>query len=873
MNRHHPALSRLWFLCFSLLSILSFAGCTGTRSKSSTPPRSPQWIEQEVERLLAKLTLEEKISLVHANSKFSVAGVPRLGIAEMTLSDGPHGVREEISRHSWDSANWDTDFATYLPPLTAVAASWDPKMASLHGTVLGREARHRNKDIILGPGVNLARLPLYGRNFEYFGEDPFLAASMVVPQIQAIQRQDVAACVKHYALNNQELNRWSVDARPDERALREVYLPAFEAAVKEGKVYSVMGSYNRVYGTNANQSELLVKNILKGEWGFDGVLLTDWHVDINTRDAALNGLDLEMGTHVADYEDYFFARPLREAIQKGEIPEAVLDDKVRRVLRLQLRIGKMDPERLPGARLRAEHRDVAQTIAEQGVVLLKNQNQLLPLQKDQLRKILVMGPNANLAHGRGGGSSQVKSPYEITPLQGLRAAFIDQAQVQYLIASEQYDLLATLGDQVEIQYLIATDSDDVQPIPADFILTRHGGAGTPVWKVRYYSDAARLNEIKREDWPSSRIEAPADSAAQYLTLRAKIKPLASGEHTLKVQGEGAVTIKIDGQEVLSAKSLGDRVHSKKIQLSAEQEYDIEFLYDGNKNATLGWEAPGLKTVPVSDYIAAAKNADAVIYFAGLDHNHDREGDDRADMVLPGNQDRVIAELAKANTKTIVVMIAGSAVEMPWVEQVNGILWGWYGGMEAGHAYAKVLFGEVNPSGKMPITLPKKLTDTAPIALNDYNARDSLYKESVFIGHRWFEQQNIQPLFPFGHGLSYTNFELSQLQLPTKVNSNNTEIPVKLTVRNTGKKAGAEVVQLYLHDVEASVERPLKELKGFQKVFLQPGESKEITINLTERDLAFWDVDADDWRVEPGEFQVLVGVSSADIRLSGKFIRE
>lgn len=853
MNHHYPAPSLPSFFSFCLLCILLFTGCTQTGSKAPNYGQRPaQWIEQEVERLLAALTLEEKISLVHANSKFTVAGVPRLGIAEMTLSDGPHGVREEISRHSWDSANWDTDFATYLPPLTAVAASWDPMMATLHGAVLGREARHRNKDIILGPGVNLARLPLYGRNFEYFGEDPFLAARMVVPEIRAIQRQDVAACVKHYALNNQELNRWGVDARPDERALREVYLPAFEAAVKEGGVYSVMGSYNRVYGTNANQSELLVKQILKKEWGFDGVLLTDWHVDINTREAALNGLDLEMGTHVADYEDYFFARPLREAIIRGEIPAAVLDDKVRRILRLQLRVGMMDAQRLPGVRLSAEHRDLARKIAEQGVVLLKNQNQLLPLQKDRLRKILVMGPNANLAHGRGGGSSQVKSPYEITPLQGLRAA---------------------LSDQVEIQYLIAADSDLVQPIPADFIVTRHGGAGTPVWKVQRHADAARQHEIQREEWPSSRIEAPADSTTQYLTLRAKIKPLASGEHILKVQGEGAATIKIDGLEVLSAKSLSGRVHSKEIQLSAAQEYDIEFQYDGNKNAILGWEAPGLQTVPASDYIAAAKNADAVIYFAGLDHNYDREGDDRVDMMLPGNQDRVIAELAKANAKTIVVMIAGSAVEMPWVDQVNAILWGWYGGIEAGHAYANILFGKVNPSGKMPITLPKKLSDTAPIALNDYNAQESLYKESVFIGHRWFEQQNIQPLFPFGHGLSYTNFELSQLQLPAAVNSNNTEIPVKLTVQNIGEKAGAEVVQLYLRDVHASVPRPLKELKGFRKVFLQPGESKEITINLTERDLAFWDVDADDWRVEPGEFQVMVGVSSADIRLSGKFIRE
>lgn len=848
MSSPHLASARPLIVFYSLFCVLVLAACAGPLSKSDPhKQRSPHNIEQQVERLLAELTLAEKISLVHANSKFTVAGVPRLGIREMSLSDGPHGVREEISRHSWDSANWDTDFATYLPPLTTVAASWDPEIAKLHGTVLGREARHRNKDIILGPGVNLARLPLYGRNFEYFGEDPFLAARMVVPEIKAIQEQDVAACVKHYALNTQELNRWGVDARPDERTLREVYLPAFEAAVKEAGVYSVMGAYNKVYGTNANQSEILVKDILKGDWGFDGVMLTDWHVDINTRDAALNGLDLEMGTHVADYDDYFFARPLREAIERGDIPEAVLDDKVRRILRLQLRVGMMDANRLAGARNTEEHRAAARKIAEQGVVLLKNQQDTLPLDQHQLRNILVMGPNANIAHGRGGGSSQVKSEYEITPLQGLRAL---------------------LGDRVNIHYLVAADSDQVQPIPADFILTRHGGAGTPVWKVQRYKSAARNDDPQREEWPSSRIELPADSATQYLSLAAKIKPLANGEHIVRLQGNGRARVKIDGKTILAVDALGGNIHSRSVDLSTEQEYQIEFLYDGNGHATLGWDAPGLKTVAAEEYIAAAKNADAVIYFAGLNHNYDREGDDRTDMKLPGIQDRVIADLAGANNKTIVVMIAGSAVEMPWVEQVNSLLWGWYGGMEAGHAYANIIFGEVNPSGKMPITLPKKLADTAPIALNDYNDQDSLYKEGVFIGYRWFEQKNIEPLFSFGHGLSYTQFELSQLELPTDVDVASDSIPVTLTVRNTGKKAGSEVVQLYLQDVKSSVERPKKELKGFKKVFLKPGEAKKITLNLTQRDLAFWDVDADDWRVEPGEFQVMLGVSSADIKLKG-----
>lgn len=850
MNSHYSAPRRPLSVLFSLLFTILLTSCSGFAGKpTDSERRSAQHIEQEVERLLAALTLEEKISLVHANSKFTVAGVPRLGIPEMSLSDGPHGVREEISRHSWDSANWTDDFATYLPPLTAVAASWDPEIARLHGTVLGREARHRNKDIILGPGVNLARLPLYGRNFEYFGEDPFLAARMVVPEVKAIQEQDVAACVKHYALNNQELNRWGVDARPDERTLREVYLPAFEAAVKEGGVYSVMGAYNRVYGTNANQSELLVKDILKGDWGFDGVVLTDWHVDINTRDAALNGLDLEMGTHVADYDDYFFGRPLREAIQRGEIAETVLDEKVRRILRLQLRVGMMDPDRSPGARNTDEHRAAAQKIAEQGVVLLKNRNDLLPLEKQQLRKLLVMGPNANLAHGRGGGSSQVKSEYEVTPLQGLRAA---------------------LGDTVEIQYLVAADGSHVQPIPADFILTRHGGAGTPVWKVKRYKNAARQGDAQSEEWPSSRIELPQGSATHYLSLQAKLKPLASGEHILKLQGQGKARVKINGREVLAVQSLDGRVHSQSIDLSTDQEYDIEFHYDGNKNATLGWDAPGLKSAPEDEYLAAAKGADAVVYFAGLDHNYDREGDDRADMKLPGTQDDVIKKLASANPNTVVVMIAGSAVEMPWVNEVNALLWGWYGGMEAGHAYARILFGEVNPSGKMPITLPKKLADTAPIALGDYNDKDSLYKEGVFIGYRWFEQQNIEPLFPFGHGLSYTQFELSQLKLPAQIDAGTENLPVTLTVRNTGKTAGAEVVQLYLRDRESSVERPKKELKGFQKVFLQPGEVKKITLNLTQRDLAYWDVATDDWRVEPGEFQVMLGTSSDDIKLEGVF---
>lgn len=811
--------------------------------------KSEQSTEQQVEYLLGQLTLEEKISLVHANSKFTVAGVERLGIPEMRLSDGPHGVREEISRDSWASANWDTDYSTYLPPLTAVAASWDPNMATLHGTVLGREARHRNKDIILGPGVNLARLPTYGRNFEYFGEDPFLASRMVVPVVQAIQNNDVAACVKHYALNTQELNRVGVDARPGERALREVYLRAFEAAVTEGGVWSVMGAYNEVYGTNANQSRLLVKDILKQQWGFEGVLLTDWNADINTYDAAMNGLDLEMGTNVDDYEDYHFAQPLLKMIKDGKIPESVLDDKVRRILRMQLHIGMMDPNRQEGARNTDTHREAAQTIAENGIVLLKNARKILPLKQSELKKVLVMGPNANLAHGRGGGSSQVKSEYEITPLQGLQKA---------------------LGDDVEIIYRRAVSSAGVQPIAADFITTRHGGSGTPVWRVSHYDSAARTGKPKLEEWPSSSHRWPAATKQQFVTLRATVTPMVSGTHTLQFQGIGNARVVIDGEQVLQTKNSGGEIVEHDVLLESGQTYNFELHYDGNRYFTLGWEAPGLQFATEDEFQTLAREADAVVYFGGLSHNDDREGDDRPDMKLPGGQDQVIRALTQANPNTVVFLIAGSAVEMPWAEHVDTIVWGWYGGMEAGTAYARMLLGEVNPSGKMPITLPAKLEHTAPIALDDYNEHTILYKEGVFIGYRWFEQQNIEPTFVFGHGLSYTLFELSNLQLPDQIEFGTQEIPVSVKVTNTGERAGAEVVQLYLGDVVASVERPAKELKGFKKVHLDPGESQTVTITLTPRDLAFWDVNTDSWLVEPGQFNVFVGVSSADIREKGAF---
>ncbi|MCL1066432.1 glycoside hydrolase family 3 C-terminal domain-containing protein [Shewanella olleyana] len=805
-------------------------------------------VESEIERLLTQLTLEEKVSLVHAGGKFHIPAIERLTIHEMWMSDGPHGVRYEIDRNSWAPAGWTNDYSTYLPPLTAVAASWDPQMASLHGNVLGAEARHRNKDLILGPGVNLARLPLYGRNFEYMGEDPYLAAALVVPTIKAIQANDVGATAKHYALNTQELNRTGVNAKPDERTLREVYLPAFEAAVKEANVYAIMGAYNEFRGTNANQSHHLIKTILKGEWGYEGVLLTDWNVDINTYDAAMNGLDIEMGTAVESYDEYFLAAPLLEMIKAGKVPESELDDKVRRILRVQLSIGMMDKQRLSGERNTQAHRDDARTIATNGVVLLKNDNQVLPLDVNKVKNILVLGPNADKRHGFGGGSSEVKALYEISPLDGLKAKF------------EQS------GNKVNIQYMRPASSQ-FMPIPNDYLTTRHW-TGTPSWQINYYADK-ELTQLSSESWIADP-QFDAKEQQQNVEILANIKPMESGKHTLKVLGDGKVSLLINDEQLFSQNAQQPNVINEDIELKAGETYAFKLVYQGKKQVTLGWETPNSLYNSESEYLQAAQNADAVIYYGGLSHADDRESIDRPDMKLPGQQDEIINKLIKANPNTVVFMIGGSAVEMPWAEKANAIAWGWYGGMEAGHAYTDILFGDANPSGKMPITLPKKLQDTAPIALNDYNETESLYSEGVFIGYRWFEQQKIAPEFPFGHGLSYSEFSYENITFSQSKLTGDKSLTVSANITNTSKVDGAEVAQLYLYDVKSSVSRPLKELKGFDKIWLKAGETGQVNFTLTQRDLSFWDINTNDWLAESGEFKVLIGASVEDIRLQKSF---
>lgn len=677
-----------------------------------------QPVEKRVEDLLSRLTLEEKISILHADSKFTTAAIPRLGIPRRWLDDGPHGVREDIGPDTWASAGRADDFSTAMPSGICLAATWNPELGFSEGEAIGQEARARGKDIMLGPGVNILRTPLCGRNFEYLGEDPFLSGAMCSGYIRGEQSQDISSCVKHFALNNQEFQRGSINVEVDERTLREIYLPAFKAAVQSGGVWSVMGAYNQLRGEHCCHNDYLLNKILKDEWGFQGLVMSDWDGTHDTKQAALNGLDLEMGTE-KKYNDFYLAQPYLDGLKNGEFPMAGLDEKVRRNLRVMIATHVLDANRKKGSLNTAAHQSVARQVAEEGIVLLKNENQTLPLDAKKIKSVAVIGENAVRLHAHGGDSSGIKAFYEIAPLQGL----VNRA-----------------GKDVNITFS-------------------------------------------------------------------------------------------EGYQKGGGKDLAERA------------------------------------------VLAAKSADAVIYIGGLNHDKgfDCEGADRRDMKLPYGQDDLIQKIVAANPKTIVVL-EGTMVEMDaWLDKVPAVLQAWYPGMEGGNALAKVLFGDVNPSGKLPATFPKKLADTpaATFGAAAYPGTNGtvVYSEGWLVGYRWFDTKKIEPLFPFGHGLSYTTFGYSDLKLAA---GNNGAVTAQFELKNTGARAGGEVAQVYVQEMNPSVERPLKELKAFKKVFLKPGESQTVSLTLDAAAFAHYDVAKKAWIADGGEYSVLIGSSSRDLRLTGKF---
>lgn len=727
-----------------------------TLSVNAAPTSKPiyldvnQPIEARVQDALGRMTTEEKIAIIHAQSKFSSPGVQRLGIPELWTSDGPHGVRTDVLWDEWNQAGQTNDSVTAFPALTCLAATWNPDMAALYGTNIGEEARYREKDVLLGPGVNIYRTPLNGRNFEYMGEDPYLASRMVVPYVQNLQKNGVAACVKHYALNNQEYRRHTSDVDLSDRALYEIYLPAFKAAVTEGGAWSIMASYNLYRGKHVCQNERLLKDILRDEWGFDGVVISDWGGVHNTEQVIDGGLDLEFGSWTNGlsegtknaYDNYFLAYPYLKMIKEGKVDTAELDKKAANVLRLIFRTA-MNPDKPFGSLNSPEHLAAARKIAGEGIVLLKNEGNILPIDFSKPVKIAVIGENAIKMMTVGGGSSQLKARHEVSPLEGLLKR----------------------ADKAEIKYA-------------------RGYVGVPV---------VEQDGLKMQDISDNRSESEL----------------------------------------------------------------------------------------MSEAVALAKEADYVLYFGGLNKagHQDCEDSDREELGLPYNQDALIEALAKANPNLVVVNVSGNAVAMPWAKQVPAILQAWYIGSEAGNAIADVLSGAVNPSGKLPFTFPAALTDVGAHAIGEYpgNAAELAaskswgdtihvnYADDIYVGYRYADSKRTTPLFPFGHGLSYTTFEYSKPVADAKTMNTDGTITVSTTIRNTGDRAGSEVVQLYISDKKSSLPRPVKELKGFKKITLAPGEEQAVSFTIDSNALSFFDPDKHAWVAEPGKFEAIIGSSSRDLR--------
>lgn len=688
-------------------------------------------VNERIERLLGQLTLEEKVGMVHGATIFRTKGVERLGIPPLRMSDGPMGVRMEMKDDAFENCS-TADDVTYLPSNSAIAASWNRDVARASGRVLGEEARGRGKDMILAPGINIQRSPLCGRNFEYMSEDPCLIAELAVPLIEGIQENDVSACVKHFAANNQEAGRIGLDVRVDERTLHELYLPGFKAAVQKAHSHALMGAYNRLNGDYCCHSKFLLEDLLRREWGYDGAVVSDWGAVHDTKAAAGAELDIEMDVR-PHFDGYYLANPLLEAVRRGEVKEERIDKKVRNILRLMFRLKMIGPEketRRAGCYNSAAHREAVLRAAQESVVLLKNAGGRLPIRRRGLKKLAVIGLNAAQRHAAGGGSAEIKALYEISPLMGL---------------------CQLLGGNTEVRYA-------------------QGYCPDPQPKDGETADPQALAQKR---------QALLDEAA-----------------------------------------------------------------------------------------ALAKSCDEVLLFGGLDHAYDVEGKDRPDMRLPYGQDALFNAVLDANPRAAVVLVAGSPVDMSaWAGRAQAIVWSWYAGMEGGYALAQVLLGEVNPSGKLPVTLPVRYEDSPAAALGEFgDAVRTEYKEGLLVGYRYFDTQGVEPAFCFGYGLSYTTFAYRSAQVRTQGSAKAFSVQAEVALQNTGDAAGAEVVQVYVSQAKPSVFRPVQELKGFEKVFLHPGEEKIVSIHLETDAFAWYDTAQHAFTVEPGVFTLRIGSSSRDIRL-------
>ena len=713
-------MKKILFCCFFTSTMLT----TGI-SYAQTKPVVIS--DAKIKALIKKMTLEEKIAMLHANSKFSSPGVQRLGIPKLMSDDGPLGVREEV-RDDWSPAELTTDSATFFPNGSAIAATWNPVLANRFGIALGEETRARHKDVMLAPGINITRTPLNGRTYEYYSEDPYLNAQLVVAEVKGIQTQGVAACVKHYAANNQETDRRKVNSVVDERTMQEIYLPAFKAAITHGNAWVIMTAYNKFRGVYCAENEYLLNNLLRKQWGFKGVVMSDWGGTHSSVNSAKNGLDIEMGTD-KPYDQYYYAKPLLDSVKMGFVSEQLIDEKVYHILWLMYHTS-MNAAKPAGSINTLAHSKTAYDVASEAIVLLKNEKHLLPLNISAIKSIAVIGDNATQVFHKGGIGAGVKARYEVTNLQGLKNKF---------------------GSKVDIQF--------AQGYRPDF----------------------------------------------------------------------------------------------------KQTYTDEKKQEANKpNAEL-----------IAQAVALAKTKDVAIVFIGGNRDYESEGHDRTTLALPFGEQQLVDAVSAVNANTIVVMVGGAPYDLNTIKKNNHtIVWQWYNGAEEGNALADVLSGKVNPSGKMPFTFPARLEDSPAHALHTFPYDNNLtadYKEGLLVGYRWFDTNKIEPLYPFGYGLSYTNYDYSNAATNKASYKQGDKIMLTVTLKNNGKYSGKEIVQLYVSKPNSKVTRPEKELKGFAKIWVEAGRQAKVTIPVNVADLAFFNDKTMKWEVEKGEYKLLVAASSKDVK--------
>lgn len=719
-------------LFFISLIIVTIIACSGRESEN--PDYKFKTIyESNIYSILNKMTLDEKIGMLHGVGKFVSGGVVRLGIPPMHYTDGPTGIREELARDSWEPLGLTTDSVTFFPTGTALAATWNRQLAKRYGKGLGLEARARGKDVLLGPAVNIIRTPIIGRTFEYFTEDPYLNSEIAVNYVRGLQNQDVAACVKHYTANNQERNRGSVNVVMDERTLREIYLPAFKSAVKKADAMAIMGAYNKFRGEYLCHNDYLNNRVLKHNFGFQGIVVSDWGAVHNTIKAAKGGLDVEMGSG-QPYRENYMADPLKKLVKEGEVSDSLINDKVRRILRVMYNLEKIDStNREKGEKTTKLTKDIAYDVASESIALLKNKGSLLPLRKNELESIAIIGENAHQTHASGGFGAGVKAEYEITPYQGLKNK---------------------VGDQIQLKF-----------------------------------------------------------AQGYVTKFFK-----------------------------------------------HQEFNRDYPVHRANDSLIGAA------------VEVARNSDVALIMAGTNREVETEGKDRLTIDLPFGQDSLIKAVSEVNPRTIVVIVAGAPFEIKTANQyAPSILYAWFNGSEAGNALADVIFGDINPSGKLPFTIPEKLNDVGAHALDAYPGEnlEVQYKEGILVGYRWFDTKAIKPLYPFGYGLSYTDFQYSELKSDKDRYTMDENIILTMRLKNIGTRAGKEVIQCYASNESSEVLQPAKELIDFKKIDLKPNREKQVRFTINPEKLAYFSNELKRWIVEPGKFTFLIGASSRDIQAKTK----